>query len=185
MYCQNCGKPVAQEARYCRYCGVELKETPLKPVKKKNQYDESVKSFFTSKTFRILLTIGLIGGCCYATVGFSLVSTFAKFATNLISLPAQIMDSEKIQPYIVSSTQDDVDPRTEAALNEWLRTSAPADVPYWFVTHWQQEDDGRILVSLAGVNVASPDEEWSLTHGDKVIWIGSVEVIGDGVKLSP
>ncbi len=182
MYCQNCGKPVTQGARYCRYCGAELKEV-LPPAKRKNSYDENVKSYFTSKTFRTLLIIGLLGGCCYASISFSLLNSVFSFASSLF--PSQAQEKNETQPYIVSSTGKELDPQIEAVLNDWLNTSAPADVPYWFVTYWQQESDGRYLVSLAGVNLSSPDEHWSFTEDNKVVWSGSVEINGNAVSLYP
>ncbi len=90
----------------------------------------------------------------------------------------------KQQPYIVQSTYEKniVPPEIESVLNDWVSTSAPVYAPYWFVTSWNYADDGRVLVSLVGVLMSSPDEKWTLVNDtdyelpSEVVWFGSVEI---------
>jgi hypothetical protein len=215
-HCPSCGVSVSPDAKFCRSCGTELRIMKSKPQKRKNQYDERVKDWFTSKTFKTILIIGLIGGCCFGACSFLYYGSLIGLLSNLLSLPpeyqssistqqphitdetsknnptsipTQQVDHVLQQPYIAGETSAShpIDESTKSALNTWLATSAPADTPYWFVTYWNREEDGYIFVSLAGVRLSSPDEKWHLVDDvgteNKVMWIGSVEVFGDNVKL--
>ena len=111
---------------------------------------------------------------------------------SLISPPQQASPlpqplSLEQTPHIVRTTDksNPIDKDTKVVIDFWLTTSAPVDTPYWFVTSWQRENDGRIIVSLAGVRLSSPDEIWHLIDDEenKVMWIGAVEVSGNNVKL--
>jgi hypothetical protein len=90
------------------------------------------------------------------------------------------------KPYIAGETNPDnpIDRAAKRILNIWLLDSAPANVPYWFVTYWDWRGEGYV-VSLAGVNLSYPEEPWSLVHDPdpKVVWIGTVEIMDDAVKI--
>lgn len=187
MYCYNCGKSVSSDARFCRNCGVELALGVVsKQTRKtgKNRYDESVKEWFTSRTFRTILFIGLFFGCCYFLFSISLVGSALDFINKTLSLEKQV-------PYIVRDDgRNALELEVETAINLWLAKSPPIDAPYYFVTYWQRENDGRYLVSLAAVRLSSPEEKWTLVDdvnpdNNKVAWIGTVEVNGWDVRLYP
>lgn len=186
MYCHNCGKSISPESKFCRYCGVEVtsKAISRKSQIKKNRYDEGVKEWFTSRTFRTILLTGLFFGCCYAVISFSLLGSLIGFVNDLLPTVSPI-------PYVVRDAgRNALDPEIEAAINMWLVTDSPSDAPYYFVTYWQKENDDRYLVSLAAVNLSSPDEDWTLVNDvnpddNKVVWIGTVEVYRGNVRLYP
>lgn len=188
MYCHNCGERFnPDKGRFCTKCGTEVHAAQSKSQRRKNRYDEGVKEWITSKTFKTLLTIGLIGGCCFGACSMVYYGSLMGLLGSLLSPPQSQQQTSLQQPYIVRTTSEKnpIDENTKATLNTWLATSAPADTPYWFVTSWQREEDGRFLVSIAGVRLSNPDETWHLVDDEenKVIWIGNVEVLGSNVKL--
>lgn len=210
LFCPNCGERISPNARFCRYCGVEIIYKIVPKKKNRNRYDESVKDFFSSKTFRFILFVGLSLGCCYVAISFSILGTALNFINDLlpssdIQLQAQLATQQAIHdqtmthpdvsqtnsyPYIVRAIDErwTLDKKTEDLINAWIIQFSPPDARYWFVTYKQVEDDGRILVSLAGMNLSSPDEKWTLVddvnpdNNNKVIWIGTVVVDGNYVE---
>lgn len=77
-----------------------------------------------------------------------------------------------------------MDTATREALEQWLNTSAPVPAPFYAVTYIEAAGYD-FYVSLVGLNISSPDEEWHFTEEpgspSKVLWVGSVKVLATGV----
>jgi RNA polymerase subunit RPABC4/transcription elongation factor Spt4 len=211
-YCQNCGEASPLSAKFCRYCGVEIETIPSRtqppqvpsPARRMNRYDEGVKEWFSSKTFKTILTIGLVLGCSFAACTifyygslisllgglFSLVSQPEYPSTPSVSSYATMheqvlqLSTPHFQPYIVRTLNENnpIGSDDQDALNVWLESSAPVDVQYWFITGWN-EKDGKTFVSLAGVDLTNADEEWDMMTSDKVRWAGMVIIVGGDVFI--
>jgi hypothetical protein len=74
-----------------------------------------------------------------------------------------------------------------AALDAWLVTP-PAAVPYYAVTYTQQDNNG-IYVSMVGLNIENPDDEWSIVGDEfgnqQVVWMDTLLVAPDGSITLP
>jgi hypothetical protein len=111
------------------------------------------------KRVNILLTVAVIG-----LFVFSMCTPVrAQSQTTLISLHPMSVE-------------------VRAALETWLATSAPVEAPYYAVTYIEQSGFD-FFVSLAALNLSSPDEEWHFVEEgstpSKVLWIGSVKVLAN------
>lgn len=144
------------------------------------------------KTFRSILFLSLfIGGCTALpteTPKQSYLATQQAIHDQAMTHPD--VSQTNSYPYIVRAIDErwTLDKKTEDLVNAWIIQFSPPDARYWFVTYKQVEDDGRILISLAGMNLSSPDEKWTLVddvnpdNNNKVIWVGTVVVDGNYVK---
>lgn len=103
-----------------------------------------------------------------------LLSLIIVLAWLAVSFPVQ---AQSETPYVVDSTTP-ISSELRAALDAWLATDPPSDAMYYIVTYVQPEG-AETLVSLAGVNLTSPEADWSLEEGSWV-WLGSVRVLADG-----
>lgn len=81
-------------------------------------------------------------------------------------------------PTVIKSTKP-ISAELRGYLDAWLAVDPPSNAPYYIVTNMRQKD-GNMMVSLVGVNLSSPDEEWSFAHDDKTVWMGSVIVTPEG-----
>lgn len=104
---------------------------------------------------------------------FSLLS----FLILLLAFPAH---AQSAAPYIVSSTKP-MPTELRTMLNNWLAATPPSDAPYYVVTYWKVRGN-ETVVSLAGVNLATPETAWSLEDGAQ--WLGTVTVSAAG-DVSP
>ncbi|MEP7135808.1 MAG: hypothetical protein ABI904_12835 [Chloroflexota bacterium] len=84
-------------------------------------------------------------------------------------------------PYIIRSTKP-ISDELRAQLDAWLAIDAPSSAHYYIVTYWKQKL-GYMVVSLVGVDLASPDAAWTFTE-DPSAWMGTVKVLADG-SVSP
>jgi len=82
-------------------------------------------------------------------------------------------------PYVAHSTIP-VDDEVKAVINSWLAVSAPSAAPYYSITYFQVDDDLSTFVSLVGLDLADPSQDWNLTNGHQVTWRGSVKIFEDG-----
>lgn len=78
-------------------------------------------------------------------------------------------------PYIIRSTRP-MSGDDRATLDAWLAVSPPSDAFYYIVTYWQPMG-AEVLVSMAGVNLDTPESEWTLE--DPSVWLGSVIIKTD------
>jgi hypothetical protein len=98
-HCYNCGAEVREKLRFCSECGVDLnkalktndelvremrqfKPEPRKPKREPeppNKFDEGVRDFFTSRTFKTLLTLFLGGACCIGLIYLTIAGTMLSF----------------------------------------------------------------------------------------------------------
>jgi hypothetical protein len=81
-------------------------------------------------------------------------------------------------PYIIRSTKP-ISTELRGFLDAWLATDSPSDAPYYIVTYTKQKTD-YMIVSLVGVDLASPELDWNLTE-DPSVWMGTVKVYENGV----
>ena len=77
-----------------------------------------------------------------------------------------------------------ISPELRTALETYLNTYPPADVPFYAPTY-AEELGNYWFVSLAGLDLSSPDEPWGMEAKDdnlpvKVAWIGTVRIYLDG-----
>lgn len=79
-------------------------------------------------------------------------------------------------PYIIRTTTP-VPAEVKAQVDAWLVTDPPSTARYYIVTYYEPRG-AEALVSLAGVNLETPDSPWRLE--DPSEWLGSVIVRGDG-----
>lgn len=111
-----------------------------------------------------------------------------KHALNLIVVFAVLFSAvtpafAQGTPYIIDSMKP-IPVELRGWLNDWLAVDPPSDAPYYIVTY--SKDRGvDVVVSLVGVDLASPDEEWSLDDAEKTIWIGTVVVNNSSGEVSP
>lgn len=210
IMCRNCLTDNRDENNYCTKCGRPLdreinaqmeerkSQRVIKKQKQVNRYDQGVKEWFASKTFKTLLTIGLIGGCCFAACGILFYGSLIGLLENLFSsqpIPADTaptpMAFHPTYPYVVRVLSDDgpVDIDTTYAITNWLGNNLPADTYYWFIQGWEQRADGTMIVELIGMRLSNPDEDWASptevypAPGSEIIWSGRVAVHGHKVTL--
>jgi hypothetical protein len=91
-------------------------------------------------------------------------------------LPVSVQAQEPAA-YIVGSTTP-IDGGLRDALDAWLAVSPPSSAPYYAVTY-TQASGGDTLVSLVGLDLASPEDDWNLEDG-QAVWLGTVRVHADG-----
>lgn len=101
--------------------------------------------------------------------------------TLLISLLVVPVQAQSADPYVIRSTKP-ISDELRDNLNMWLATDAPSTAPYYIVTYSKQKT-GYTIASLVGVDLPSPDAEWSFTE-DTALWMGTVKVFADGT-VSP
>jgi len=83
-------------------------------------------------------------------------------------------------PHVIYSTKPISGELTDF-LDAWLASDPPSDALGYVVTYAKTKPSGTTQVSLAGVNIESIPEEWSLFESmDTVVWLGSVTVAEDG-----
>lgn len=107
---------------------------------------------------------------------------FVMIAVLAASFPAQ---AQEAAPYIIHSTKP-ISPTLEEQLNTWLAASPPSSAPYYIVTYSKVKNTGATQVSLAGVDLPSPQlpVDWSMfEEGNGVVWMGSVTVLEDGTVI--
>jgi len=85
-------------------------------------------------------------------------------------------------PVVIGGTTP-ISAQLRADLESYLAENPPSTAPYYAPTYFR--DDGpSALVSLAGLNLQSPDETWHMEARDgetrKVIWIGTVRIFDSG-----
>ncbi len=83
-------------------------------------------------------------------------------------------------PHVIRSTKP-MSAELRGYLDAWLAVSPPSDAKYYIVTYWHNRADGTV-VSLAGVNLDTPESDWSLEDG--AVWLGTVVVSATG-EVSP
>ncbi|RIK30554.1 MAG: hypothetical protein DCC56_09535 [Anaerolineae bacterium] len=103
------------------------------------------------------------------------------FVLALALLVVPPVRAQETTPYVIRSTQP-ISDELKAHLDAWLATDAPSSAPYYIVTYVDALPDSWV-VSLAGVNLESPDDDWLLEDGTTV-WIGSVYVALNGEVTS-
>jgi hypothetical protein len=82
-------------------------------------------------------------------------------------------------PRVIHSTKP-ISAELTTQIDAWLADSPPSDALAYVVTY-SKSIGASTQVSLAGVNVTTLPEEWSLFEsGDTVVWIGTVTVDGSG-----
>lgn len=115
----------------------------------------------------------------------------ASQATQTRNSPTVPLEFHPTYPYVVRVLSDDgpVDIDTTYAINNWLGNNLPADTYYWFIQGWEQRADGTMIVSLIGMRLSNPDENWASPSevypaaGSEIIWSGRVAVHGHKVTL--
>jgi len=85
-------------------------------------------------------------------------------------------------PHIIESTAP-ISSELKGYINAWLESDNPSDAIYYIVTY-AKETQNKKSASLAGVNLSSPDDDWSLEEDNQTIWIGSVVFSSDGEIIS-
>jgi hypothetical protein len=86
--------------------------------------------------------------------------------------------SAQVIPGRIVDTTYPLDTAVRDALDDWLAVSPPAPVQYYAVTY-SRVDGMDTLVSLVGLDIADPDDPWTL-EGEQAVWIGSVRVRYNG-----
>lgn len=107
------------------------------------------------------------------------IITFAVLFSLLV--PVLPVHAQGETPYVIDSTKP-MDADLRSYLDAWLAADPPSDVPYYIVTNVSNRST-HWIVSLVGVDLASPDDEWSLEENNTT-WMGTVTVGGDGT-VSP
>lgn len=102
--------------------------------------------------------------------------------------PASAQD-ENTTPHVISSTRP-ISAELRQALDDWLAFSPPSDAIYYAVTYTQPIDSASWYVSMVGLDLASPDEEWIMTGDPEtgkqwVVWLDTVIVHPDGTVTQP
>jgi hypothetical protein len=85
-------------------------------------------------------------------------------------------------PYVLRSMKP-ISAELRGYINDWLSVSPPSDAQYYIVTYFKNKGSVT-LVSLAGVNLATPESPWSLEDGGAV-WLGSISVDNTTGQVSP
>ena len=98
----------------------------------------------------------------------------ATIALSMIYFPVQAQDTT---PYVIRSTQP-ISAELKGYLDAYLAVSPPSNARYYIVTHVRPLGEDTI-VSMAGVDLTSPDARWNFEDGIAV-WLGSVSVASDG-----
>src|SRR5689334_6463249 len=98
----------------------------------------------------------------------------AILALSVIYSPVQAQDTT---PYIIRSTQP-ISAELKGYLDAYLAVSPPSSARYYIVTHVHPLGADTV-VSMAGVDLTSPDAHWNFEDGIAV-WLGSVNVASDG-----
>src|SRR6185369_3414847 len=98
--------------------------------------------------------------------------------------PFQAQARQGETAYVFDSTIP-VDAGVRASVDAWLATNNPSTATYYAITYVRSDGFDEYTVCLASLNLASPDEDWSLTDttadGDsKLVWVGTVRVNPDG-----
>lgn len=109
------------------------------------------------------------------------IISFALLIIMLLTVSPVLAQSPA--PYVIKSTRP-MSAELRGYLDAWLAIDAPSTAPYYIVTYFHARGTDT-LVSLVGVNLASPDEAWSLEdEGGKTVWLGTVLVSENG-DVSP
>lgn len=87
--------------------------------------------------------------------------------------------------YIFDSTKP-ISAELRQALNDWLAVSPPSSAVYYAVTY-TRFDGENTHASLAGFNLASPEDPWSVIGDEngnhQAVWLGTVKVLPDNSVL--
>lgn len=98
------------------------------------------------------------------------------FLMAFVFLPLQAVSAQS-SASVIHTTQP-VDAEVRSAVDAWLATDAPVDVPYYAITYSHARGNGT-FVSLVALNIADPNQEWHFTDSDDIAWMGSVLVASD------
>jgi hypothetical protein len=101
----------------------------------------------------------------------------------VLSLVWVVPVSAQEPPPFVAQTVKPISSELKDALDAWLAVSPPSDAPYYIVTYTRTRGTDTV-VSLAGVDLPSPDAEWSFEDGTTTVWIGTV-IVSDVGEVSP
>lgn len=102
------------------------------------------------------------------------------YALVLLFIAVSLVPKAQAQtpdPVLVNGTVS-VTSEIRSNLEAWLASSPPSSAPYYAVTYYKNKTVFA-FVSLVGLNLGSPDEDWSLEDG-KAIWLGTVKLYPDG-----
>lgn len=90
--------------------------------------------------------------------------------------------AQALLPEVISGTVS-ITAELRAEIEAYLETSPPSVAPFYAPTYAQYEGQ-YTLVSLAGLNIESPDDPWFMEGRDdqpaNVIWTGTVRINADG-----
>lgn len=98
------------------------------------------------------------------------------FLFVLVSLVPKVQ-AQTPDPVLVNGTVS-VTAEIRSNLEAWFASSPPSSAPYYAVTYYKSKPTFA-FISLVGLNLQSPDEDWSLEDG-KAIWLGTVKLYPDG-----
>lgn len=111
---------------------------------------------------------------------FTFVMVFAMLAA-VVPVRAQTTAGQII------SVNEPISAELRAALEAWLQTP-PSSAVYYAVTYTQPIGMDT-YVSMVGLNIANPDDPWSLAGDEfgntQVIWLDTLKVLADGTVTLP
>ncbi len=103
---------------------------------------------------------------------------FCALAFMMMAIAPAPVQAQEPAAYVFDTTKP-VNAGVRAAVDAWLAVSPPANATYYAITYTDARDLDT-FVSLAALNIQSPDEEWFITEKadgtTQVIWLGSVLV---------
>jgi len=98
--------------------------------------------------------------------------------SSYMAMPAR---AQSETPYIIRATKP-ISGELRERLDAWLAVDPPSNARYYIVTY-TQERGNETLVSLAGVDLETPESPWKL-EDDTTTWVGTVVVAANG-DVSP
>lgn len=109
---------------------------------------------------------------------------FVLIAGLLVALPVH---AQEVLPGQIISINSPISAEVRAALDAWLQTP-PSLAVYYAVTYSQETTTGT-YISLVGLDIASPTDEWSIAGdefgNDFIMWLDTVFVATDGTVSLP
>lgn len=105
-------------------------------------------------------------------------------AALVVAFPGGYAHAQTETPHVIHSTKP-ISQELKDHLDAWLAANQPSPALYYVVTY-AKEKNGVTHVSLAGVDLPSPElpEDWSMfEEGNNVVWMGTVTVQEDGTVV--
>lgn len=192
MYCKNCGKPVAENSKFCRYCGAEIvREGEIPEMRNKSSTAQAgiqkqvgtIEKITTDidkkKSYGIRIAVAVIAVIC--VVGYMLSQKPREVELDTVKKSIDLSDEELQEDNTADTWADDTLKRVfgeiTAPCGFYYTTPDSRSGDSTFVCIYQGENEDTVYISIRSILGnelnASPEHPIELKYNaDEEKWVG-------------